>query len=153
MSYVRIWVHLVFSTKNRYPFIKKDIRKQFINHIYSNCKKKEILLASINGYEEHIHCLLSIQKEQSISKMANLIKGESSYWFNKQQFIKEKFNWQDDYFAVYVGESQIDRVKRYIANQDTHHRNVSCAEESDEFMQKYGFGENFNMRLKPDNSF
>lgn len=110
-----------------------------MNHIFSNCQTKGILLASINGYDEHIHCLLSIQKEQSISKIANLIKGESSYWFNKQQFIQEKFNWQDDYFAVSVSESQLERVKRYIANQENHHSKTSYAEESNDFIQKYGF--------------
>ena len=83
MSYVTIWVHLVFSTKNREPWLNKDIRYDVHKHIMENCKKKEIFLQAINGYTEHIHCLISLGKEQSIAEISQLIKGESSFWKTK----------------------------------------------------------------------
>src|ERR1700753_858393 len=86
MSYVRIWVHLVFATKNREPLLKKDFRYDLYNHIAENCREKDIFLKEINGYTEHIHGLISLGKDQSIAKVSQLIKGESSFWINQNNF-------------------------------------------------------------------
>ena len=140
MSWVRIWIHLVFATKNRQPFLeKKDVRDKVFDHIRSNAKEKDIWLESINGYKEHAHCLISLGKNQTISKVSQLIKGESSIWINKNNFIKSHFNWQDDYWAVSVSESHVDSLKNYIANQEIHHKSKTFDEEIQEFMKKYGW--------------
>lgn len=104
-----------------------------------NAKAKEIWIDEVNGYSDHIHCLVSLGKEQSIAKVAQLIKGESAYWLNKSGLLKNKFTWQDDYFAVSVSHSQIDVVRKYIRNQEEHHRKKSFTEEADAFMKKYGW--------------
>jgi len=137
MSFVKIWVHLVFATKNRLPLLASGFRYQLYNHIIVNCKEKEIFLQEINGYSDHIHCLISLGKDQSISKIAQLIKGESSFWINKENLITEKFAWQDDYFAVSVSESQLNAVVKYIKNQEKHHAKKSFDEEVEEFMKAY----------------
>ncbi|HET53621.1 MAG TPA: IS200/IS605 family transposase [Ignavibacteria bacterium] len=140
MSWIRIWIHLVFSTKNREPyFTSKEKREKIIEHIKSNAKKKDIWLEEINGHKEHIHCLISLGKEQSISKVSQLIKGESSKWINEEKLTKTKFFWQDDYWAVSVSESHLEQVKEYIRNQEEHHRTKSFTEEVDDFMKKYGW--------------
>lgn len=139
MSWVRIWVHLVFTTKNREKIILKDIRQTILEHIKQNAEEKRICLDAINGYQEHIHCLLSLDREYSISKMSQLIKGESSFWINKNNLMRRKFSWQDDYWAVSVSESHLDGVRNYIQNQESHHRGKSFSEEIDEFMKKYGW--------------
>lgn len=139
MSYVRIWVHLVFATKHREPLLTKDIRYTVQQHIMQNCVEKEIFLQAINGYTDHLHCLLSLGREQTMAQVAQLIKGESAYWINTQQLTEGKFMWQDDYFAVSVSESQVERVSRYIKNQEAHHAVQSFDEEAKEFMTKYGF--------------
>ena len=140
MSFVRIWVHSVFATKNREPLLlEKEIRQQVQNHIISNCKEKQIFLQEINGYTEHLHCLLSLGKKQTISNLLQLIKGESSHWINKNKLIRENFSWQDDYYAVSVSESQVERVIQYIRNQEAHHANKTFEQEVDEFMKKYGW--------------
>jgi len=136
MSWIRIWIHLVFSTKNREPyFTSKEKREKIIEHIKSNAKKKDIWLEEINGHKEHIHCLISLGKEQSISKVSQLIKGESSKWINEEKLTKTKFFWQDDYWAVSVSESHLEQVKEYIRNQEEHHRTKSFTEEVDDFMK------------------
>jgi REP element-mobilizing transposase RayT len=76
---------------------------------------------------------------QNIDKILMLLKGESSYWTNKNNLLREKFEWQDEYFAVSVSESALNRVRDYIKNQEEHHRKRSFQEEYDEFMRKYGF--------------
>lgn len=133
MSFVKIWVHLVFSTKKREPFLKKEIRTKIINHIIENCKEKDIFLQAINGYDDHLHCLISLGKDQSISKVSQLIKGESSFWLNNQKLLLDKFQWQDDYFANSVSESQIPTVVNYIKNQEEKHSKKSFLEEVDGF--------------------
>ncbi|QKJ30945.1 IS200/IS605 family transposase [Mucilaginibacter mali] len=139
MSFVKIWVHLVFATKNREPLLQKEFRYDVYKHVSENCIDKDIFLQAINGYSDHIHCLISLGKDQNISKISQLIKGESSFWINQNNLTIEKFAWQDDYFAVSVSESQVKTVINYIKNQEIHHSKKSFAEEVDEFMMRYGW--------------
>jgi putative transposase len=139
MSFVKIWVHLVFATKNREPFLTNDLRYDLQKHIIENCKEKEIFLQAINRYTDHLHGLISLGKDQTISKVTQLIKGESSFWINKNNLTEEKFAWQDDFFAVSVSESQLGKVIGYIKNQEKHHQKKSFNEELDEFMVRYGW--------------
>jgi REP element-mobilizing transposase RayT len=139
MPYVRIWIHVIFSTKNRERIITKELKQKLIEHIKENTKEKNIYLDFINCVEEHIHMTISLGADQTISKVAQLIKGESSSWINKNKLIKNHFGWQDEYIAVSVSESMISKVREYIKNQEEHHRKKSFAEEYDEFINKYGF--------------
>ena len=68
-----------------------------------------------------------------------LLKGESSFWINKNNLCKEHFEWQDEYFAVSVSESMIENVRNYIRNQEKHHQKKSFIEEYNEFIEKYNF--------------
>ena len=140
MSWIRIWVHLVFSTKNREPYLNEtELRNKIFQHIKQNAKEKEIWLDNIGGHNDHIHCLISLGKEQGISKVAQLIKGESSHWINENKLTKNKFIWQDDYWAVGVSESHLKIVRQYIQDQENHHKKVSFNEEIELFMKKYGW--------------
>ena len=140
MSWVRIWIHLVFTAYKRTPYLNSlDLRSQIFNHIYQNAKEKNIWIDAINGHKQHIHCLISLGKDQTISNLAQLIKGESSFWINQNKLVQGKFRWQDDYWAVSVSESHIDAVRKYIQDQEEHHRTLTFDEEVDEFMKKYGW--------------
>ena len=97
MGYIKIWVHLVWTTKNREPFLTKEIRKQILDHLLKNAIDKGIYIDFINGYLEHVHCLVSLGSGQNIDKIVMLLKGESSYWINKNKLIRQKFEWQDEY--------------------------------------------------------
>jgi len=139
MPYIKIWIHLIFATKNREKIISKDLKPKLLVHIKENSIKKEIYIDFMNCIEDHIHILISLGSSQSISKIAQLIKGESSHWVNENKLIERKFEWQDDYIAVSVSESVINKVRDYIKNQEEHHRVESFKEEYDEFMEKYKF--------------
>lgn len=139
MSYLKVWIHIVFSTKNREPYITANIRENLKSHIKENCRKKGIFLKSIGGYHDHLHCLVSLGKMQTIADVARLIKGESSFWINKEKLIPYKFEWQDDYFAVSVSHSHLDTVVNYIDNQESHHQSKTFKHEVDEFINNYGF--------------
>lgn len=88
---------------------------------------------------DHCHCLISLGSHQNIEKIVQLIKGESSHWLNQNQLTKEKFAWQDEYFAVSVSESMIENVRNYIKNQEKHHQKKTFVEEYQEFIEKYNF--------------
>ncbi|MBI2730469.1 MAG: IS200/IS605 family transposase [Sphingobacteriales bacterium] len=139
MGYTKIWIHLVWATKKREAVLNKELRKQLFQHIRENAKEKNIYVDFINGYVDHVHILISLAADQTIAKTVQLIKGESSYWVNKNNLTPQKFEWQDDYFAVSVSESGVDKVREYIKNQEEHHRKKTFEEEYNEFMEKYGF--------------
>lgn len=138
MPFVKIWVHLIFSTKNREKTISQAVKEKLMGHIKSNAKEKDIWIDTINCVNDHVHILISLGAEQSISKVAMLIKGESSHWLNKNKISHGKFEWQDEYAALSVSESVVEKVRKYIVNQGEHHRTKSFAEEYDEFMKHYG---------------
>ena len=139
MSYVKLWIHCVWSTKLSQSFLKSGIKNKVIEHIRENVKIKNIYIDFINGYSEHLHTLISLQKKQNISDVMQLIKGESSYWINKSNLLRNKFSWQDDYFAVSVSHSHVNKVRDYIKNQEQHHKKMTWDEEIELFIKKYGF--------------
>ena len=140
MPFIKIYIHLVFSTLGRKPFLNsKDLRIKVWKHIKQNAAEKGIFIDMVNGYSDHCHCLISLSSNQNIEKVAQLIKGESSFWINKNNLTVEKFHWQDEYFAVSISESMIDQVRNYIINQEKHHLKKTFSQEYLEFIQKYNF--------------
>lgn len=140
MPFVKVYIHIVWSTKNRIPFLNsKDLRINLWKHIKQNASEKGIFIDVVNGYSDHCHCLISLSTNQTIEKVVQLIKGESSFWINKNNLTEEKFAWQDEYFTVSVSESMIEKVRNYIINQEKHHLTKSFSEEYEEFISKYNF--------------
>ncbi len=82
MPFLKIWIHAVWVTKNREPLLVKEIRSKVFDHIHSNGLKKGILIDTVNGHIEHVHCLFRLKNEQTIKKILQLMKGESSFWIN-----------------------------------------------------------------------
>jgi putative transposase len=140
MPFVKVHIHFVWSTKNRVPYLNtQELRTKVWQHIRENAKEKNIFIDFINGYTDHCHCLISLGIDQTIKKVMQLIKGESSFWINKQNLTNQKFEWQDEYFAVSVSESVVDKLREYIKNQELHHQHKTFQEEYDEFISKYNF--------------
>jgi REP element-mobilizing transposase RayT len=117
-----------------------DVNKyEIIHHIRENAKSKGIYVDFINGHREHLHCLLLLDCDQTLSKVMQLIKGESSYWINKNRIMKTRFEWADEYYGVSVSESDIDKVREYIKNQEVHHRRRTWEEECRDIFRECGF--------------
>ena len=100
MPWVKVWVHFVWSTKNREPYLADGIRQKVFQHIRENAKEKGIFLDFINGLPDNVHCLVSLGTDQTVEKIMQLIKGESSFWINRNRLCKTKFEWQDEYLEV-----------------------------------------------------
>ena len=114
MPYIKVLIHYIWSTKNRQHSISKDLKPLLLQHIKENSIKKGIFIDTLNCISDHIHLLVSLGSEQTIAKSAMLIKGESSFWVNKQKLIKTNFEWQDEYIALSVSYSATYKVRSYI---------------------------------------
>ena len=134
MPYVKIIIHAVWGTKNRTPFLSKEIKEKVIEHIRQNAKAKGIYIDRINGHTEHLHVLIGFKANMSISKVMQLIKGESAYWINKVKLTKSKFEWEDEYYAGSISESILPKVRAYIDRQEEHHKKKTFQQEYDEFV-------------------
>lgn len=139
MPFVKMLVHAVWATKDRKPLMNKENKDAICRHIREYAPSKNIHLININGWLNHLHCVLSLSVDQNIATVLGLIKGESSFWASKNLNWSEKFGWQDEYFAVSVSQSQLDVLNRYIDNQEEHHKKKTFQQEYDEFIKNYGF--------------
>ena len=139
MSFIKVYVHYVWAVKSRQDLLTNDIRTDVFKHIKENAKEKNIYIDFINGCKDHVHCLVSLNDDLSIGKIAQLIKGESSFWINKNKLTKKKFAWQDEYIAIGVCDDKIDIVRNYIANQEEHHKKKTFIQEYEQFIKRYGF--------------
>ncbi len=139
MPFIRIWVHLIWSTKNREPVLQKEYRIKIFEHIKSNAREEDIYLDTIGGHIQHVHTLISLKSEQTISNVAQLLKGESAFWVNNKSGMNLRLEWQDEYIAVSVSESGVEGVRDYIRDQEEHHRKKSFDEEYQEALRNNGF--------------
>jgi putative transposase len=139
MAYVKNWLHCVWGTKNRIPFLVREIKRDILDHIKSNAKEKNIYIDILNGHSDHLHCLISLNPDISLSKVIQLIKGESSFWINQNKLTKCRFGWAVEYFAVSVSESQLRKIREYIMNQEDRHRIKTWDEECNDLISQYGF--------------
>jgi putative transposase len=129
MSYISIWLHCVWTTKNHKPFLSDRIRPEIIDHIFENSLVKGIHLNQLNGYLDHLHALISLGGTQNISEIMRNIKGESSWWINRNKLTVRRFEWQDDYYCVSVDYSHMKNLVKYIQNQEVHHAKAKLDEE------------------------
>ena len=143
MSYITVFVHYVWTTKNRILYLNDSTRPKVIEHIKENAKAKNIYIDSINGHKEHIHCLISMGPDKSLEEIAQLLKGESSFWINQNKLTSKKFGWQNEYWVAGVGKSELKRVRNYIKTQEEHHKKVSFEEELEEFLKEFGLKPGF----------
>ena len=119
--------------------MKKANKDALCKHIRNYAENKGIHLLNINGWLDHLHCLISMTPSQNTETVLNLIKGESSFWAARNLDGPEKFGWQDDYFAVWVSQSQFHLVNNYIDRQELHHQTKTFMEEYEEFLKLYEF--------------
>ncbi len=139
MPFIKVWIHLIWSTKNREKLISKELKPKLLAHIKDNARSKKIYIDSMECVSDHIHTIVSMKGDQSISKIVMLLKGESSFWVNNNKLSKSKFEWQDESICVSVSESVLPKLREYVKNQEKHHKIKTFDEEYKEFIEKFGF--------------
>jgi putative transposase len=137
-SLAKVLVHIVFSTKNRYPFLADDnIRKEMHSYLGGACKGLDCPVIIVGGVEDHVHILCRLTRNYAIAKVIGDIKRESSKWIKTKGRSFTKFSWQNGYGIFSASQSQVDRVRKYISGQEEHHRRKSFQEEYRSFLKHY----------------
>jgi len=132
-TFSKIWIHAIWTTKNCEPVLSKNIRRDLFRHIKEELGKQDIYIDTINGIEDHVHCLIQLKPVQSLSFVMKQIKGESAYWANDKLLIEEGLKWQKGYGAFSVSDYNIPKVRNYILNQEKHHQKFSFRAEMEKF--------------------
>ena len=135
---VQIFIHVVFSTKNRANMITPEIEPELFAYIGGIAANNKSKLVAANGTENHIHLLILLSKTIEVSELVGDIKRNSSRWIKTKGEDFKSFGWQDGFAAFSVGQTQIPMVKEYIANQKEKHRRLKFEDEMRKFFDKYG---------------
>lgn len=132
-----ILIHLVFSTKNRQPWITETIESDLYRYLGGIFRSRKCPSLIIGGDKDHIHSLFSLSRICTVAKLVEELKSSSSKWIKERGPEFWNFHWQDGYGAFSIGQSGIDDLIRYIANQKNHHRQTSYQDEFRSLCQKY----------------
>jgi putative transposase len=128
--------HIIFSTQRRVPMLSPEIRSvvfPYMSGIIANNGGESYI---INGVEDHVHILCRLKSKPDVADIVHDIKGGTSSWFNKQPGVTS-LHWQVGYGAFTVSYSQLNRVFKYIENQQEHHREKTFAEEYEGFLKRH----------------
>jgi REP element-mobilizing transposase RayT len=128
-SLVNNLVHLVYSTKKRQPWIVKEHRAGLFAYQAGIFKKWASPALLIGGTEDHVHVLISLSKNHALNKVIEEVKKSSSKWMKTDGPRNLKFYWQAGFGAFSVSQSNVEHVKRYIENQEEHHRRMTFQDE------------------------
>jgi REP element-mobilizing transposase RayT len=137
-SLANILVHLVFSTKERRPLVRDDVREQLHAYIVGILENQQSPSLITNSVADHIHILFALSKNLSLAKVVQEVKQGSSRWIKDQPGDYGSFAWQNGYAAFSVSESQREVVRDYIYKQREHHAEVSFQDELRQFLRKHG---------------
>lgn len=134
-SLSQMYIHLIFGTKNRYPFISETIETELHQYIAEILKSYGSPALKMNSVPDHIHILFRLSKKYTLVKVVEEIKKHSSKWMKSKGI--DGFTWQIGYGAFSVSSSNIEVVSNYILNQKKHHKTISFKDEVESFMKKH----------------
>ena len=137
-SLSKVFIHIIFSTRGRFRFIKPEIEQELHAYIAQVLKEHGAQPIKIDGTEDHVHILCGLPRTMALSNLLEKVKKRSSKWIKTKGPEYREFSWQGGYGVFSVGEFGIERVKRYIAAQKKHHRSVTFKDEFREFLDRYG---------------
>jgi Transposase and inactivated derivatives len=137
-AYSRVWLHLVWATLERRPFLHKAAAVKLSARLHEYAQEKSIYMKINFVNADHVHALVDMPTHLSIEQLMQLLKGSSSHWVNEQNLIPGKFGWGRGYGVFSVSHSAVESVSAYIAGQEEHHRRRSFADELKLFVERYG---------------
>ena len=141
-TYFKIWMHIVFGTKERRPLIDDEWRARLHDYLGGCIRTAKGVSEAIGGTRDHVHILASLRPVHSLSDFMREIKAVSSLWVH-EEIGSAGFGWQEGYGAFSVSESNVGAVRRYVQNQEEHHRVRTFDEEWATLLAKH------RIELKP----
>ncbi|MCE9611847.1 MAG: IS200/IS605 family transposase [Chthoniobacter sp.] len=137
-SLAKILLHLVFSTKDRRPFLKdpslREELHRYLGGILTNLECQPLI---IGGVEDHVHLLFAHSRTATVAEVVKELKRGSTVSLKTKAPALSEFAWQSGYGVFSIGQSQVDDVRAYIAAQEEHHRKISFQEEFRRLLQRY----------------
>ena len=138
-SFAQVWIHIVFSTKDRRPFLRDlEFRTEMFRMLAHHVKENGCLSMSVGGHEDHVHLLVGISRTITIAKLIEVLKTETSKWAKKAEGGVSVFSWQSGYAAFSVSHSNRAAVDEYVREQEEHHREMDYKEEFRRICAKHG---------------
>jgi REP element-mobilizing transposase RayT len=136
-SLAQIYLHLVFSTKERRPYIRDDaIRIEAHHYLGGTCNNLDCPILRVGGTEDHVHVLCRLGRTITVANLVKELKRESSQWLKTKPDLEE-FSWQNGYGAFSVSPSHVDALRAYIENQEGHHRKETFQDGFRRLLTKY----------------
>lgn len=136
-TYTKLYVHVVFSTKNRHPYLKPKVAERLYPYIGGIAHNIGFDLILANGVEDHVHLILKIPPRLSLSEITKLIKSNSSKWIHETFPDIQDFSWQSGYSAFSVSQSKLQTVYQYVQKQKEHHAKTSFKDELFDLLRRH----------------
>jgi REP element-mobilizing transposase RayT len=128
-TYTQIYIQIVFAVKGRQSLISSTYREELHKYITGIVQNRGQKMLAVFSMPDHTHLLIGLNPTISVSDLVRDIKAGSSKFINDNQWLKGKFNWQEGYGAFSYSRDQVDKVAKYILNQEEHHRSRTFKEE------------------------
>ncbi len=132
-----ILIHLVFSTKNRVPFLSRDIQDELHAYLVGILNGIDCPSYRVGGAEDHVHLFFALSRTRTIAQVVETLKTSSSKWIKTKGAEFQEFHWQSGYGAFSVSASHADAVVEYIRDQEAHHQKTTFQDEYRKLLEKY----------------
>jgi len=136
-TFSQIYIQTVFAVSDRQSLIKPEFKGELYKYITGIVRNQGQKLISINGVLDHIHILIGLRPAMALADLVREIKADSSNFINKERFVHGRFSWQEGYGAFSYGHSQLNRIIRYIQDQEKHHKRRSFKNEYLTLLRKF----------------
>jgi putative transposase len=134
-SRVYLFIHVITCVKNKEPLLTKPVRTVLFAHIKKHAAENGINVLSANGTEDHMHAVVQMMPTQNLAQIMKSIRTESAAWINESRFIRNQFEWEDDFAALSVSPSSVKQVLDYIDKQEEHHKTKTLESELEVFQK------------------
>ena len=136
-TFSQIYLQFIFAVQGQQSLIQKEYKEELHKYITSLAQARKAKLPAIHCMPDHTHLFVGFKPSVLISDFVKEIKVESNEFIRSKKWIKGAFNWQEGYGVFSYGQSQIDRVYKYVLNQETHHKKKTFKQEYFEFLEKF----------------
>ncbi len=132
-----LYLHIVWATWDRLPFIKSEIERRLLRNIESEARNMGCTVLAINCTEDHVHVLLALPTTIAIADLVKQMKGVSSHFANDELELEDQFKWQGSYGAFTVSRWDVDNIKQYVKHQKEHHATGELMPEFEEMFEEF----------------
>ena len=135
MIQIFLYVHIIWSTRDRQQVLKKPVRVVLNAHLKKYAEDKGIHLMEVNGWSDHIHLLLQLHPAQNLSQVMRMLRSESAEWLNGTQLLQSEFDWSDETIAYSVSPGSLPQVVSFIERQEDYHVSKTFESEIEVFIK------------------